>query len=642
MHPTLDSGTVVDRYTVEGVLGEGGMAIVYRVRHNVLNTRHALKILTVGNREVQRRLVQEGELQARLQHPNIVAVTDVLEVGGAPALVMELVDGPSLDQLLRDVRLTFDQADALARGILAGVSHAHVAAGLVHRDLKPGNILLKVVGGTFQPKVADFGLAKVVGGGATSRTRTGSTMGTPHYMSPEQIRDAKNVGVPSDVFATGAILYELVTGRRAFEGEDLLQIFNAVANGEYAHPTLHAPDAPPRMLRAIEAALRVEAEARPPTIAALEAIWTEDGRVPVPAAPFDAAILQATRSLAPPSVRPAAASEDTWQSRAVSRRGTESLDAPSPPPSTGASGAVVAAGLGGVLLAALAGLGVLAVAVLAVVAVVWSRAPETPPPAEAAVGVAPVGTEPAPVAEAVTEPVAEPVAGPVTGPFTEPVAASVPPAPVRGPPAPAPGAAAPSAPSPSVGVAAEGVEEGVEDVPPEPAPAPAPAPAAAPDVPEWTQFLASADPAERRRGVANLRLRDDVESVRLLVRVLREEPLPDIRVDAARAIAWRSDESRGEYAELMAALAVCVGRPEGEALACVPALGRHGESPEQLRKALAHPSAKVRLAALDAAVALAPRAPDGFDWAPWVGPLRGDANPQVAKKAAAVSAALAP
>ena len=239
----IEAGTVLDRYTVEGVLGEGGMAVVFRVRHNQLGTLHALKVLSVPSRHIQQRMIQEGQVQATLGHPNIVGVTDmILLEGDTPGLIMEFVDGPTLEDLLFQRGVDLDQADVLARGILAGVAHAH-AAGLIHRDLKPANILLEPQGKGYRAKVTDFGLAKVLSGPDShgGRTRTGATMGTPQYMSPEQVRDAKNVGPAGDVFALGAILYEMVTRQRAFDGEDLLEVFNAVASGEFRPPRERVP-----------------------------------------------------------------------------------------------------------------------------------------------------------------------------------------------------------------------------------------------------------------------------------------------------------------------------------------------------------------------------------------------------------------
>jgi serine/threonine-protein kinase len=271
-----------DRYQVEGHLGEGGMAVVYQVRHVQLGTPHALKVLTLTSRSVRDRMLQEGRFQARLRHPNIVAVTDVVAVHESPALVMELIDGPPLDELLRMQKLTLDQADGIARGLLAAVAHAH-ERGVVHRDLKPANVLLEIVGQRAIPKVTDFGLAKLLDGPSVAgraATRTGSTMGTPQYMSPEQIKDAKNVDQRTDVFALGAILYELVTGDRAFDGDHVLDIFKAIDDGVYVDPSTLRPDATPAMLAAIEAGLRGDRDARAQSAAELFALWTGGEELP--------------------------------------------------------------------------------------------------------------------------------------------------------------------------------------------------------------------------------------------------------------------------------------------------------------------------------------------------------------------------
>ena len=276
---------IIDRYAVQGVLGQGGMAIVYRVRHIHLGTFHALKILTLASRSIRERLLQEGRIQATLRHPNIVSVTDVVVVDGAPGLVLELIDGPSLEALLSQHRLTIEQVDALAQGILAGVDHAH-RNGLIHRDLKPANILLAVTDAGLVPKVTDFGLAKLFageGGPALGRTRSGTTMGTPAYMAPEQVRDSKGVDKRADVFSLGAILYEMVGGVRAFDGEDIVHIFNALTTGTYVPIKERAPDLPERMVAAIAGALQVDRDKRIPDVETLLATWRGD--VPRAAAP---------------------------------------------------------------------------------------------------------------------------------------------------------------------------------------------------------------------------------------------------------------------------------------------------------------------------------------------------------------------
>ena len=273
----LGTGDVVDRYEVEGVLGEGGMAVVYAVRHAQLGTPHALKVLTVVTKQIRERLLQEGQVQARLRHRNVVAVTDVIDLEGSPGLIMERVDGPSLEAWLHHEQPALAQIDDLARQILDGIRVAH-EQDLIHRDLKPANILMEIEKKRVIAKITDFGLAKLLRGSGTgfARTRTGSTMGTPHYMSPEQIRDSKGVGPQTDVFALGAILYEMLTGQRAFQGEDLLEIFNAVALGEYAPVSEFRDGVPGRMERAIEGALAVDPADRFPSVSALWDVWTQD------------------------------------------------------------------------------------------------------------------------------------------------------------------------------------------------------------------------------------------------------------------------------------------------------------------------------------------------------------------------------
>ena len=274
----LEAGQTIERFTVEARLGEGGMAAVYRVRHNTLGSHHALKLLKVARPDIKRRLVEEGRVQASLHHPNIVAVTDVLEVEGQPGLLMELVDGPTLEEWLWANRPTLEQAEALFRGILAGVARAH-RAGLVHRDLKPGNILLDVTDGMVVPKVTDFGLAKILADDdrGHSQTRSGVTLGTPQFMAPEQIRDAKTVDQRADVFALGCILYNLVCGRPPFQDPDILNLYNAIASGAYAPPETFAPGLPGRISAAIAGALTVDRDRRTPDCEALRAVlWPDD------------------------------------------------------------------------------------------------------------------------------------------------------------------------------------------------------------------------------------------------------------------------------------------------------------------------------------------------------------------------------
>ena len=212
----LARGARVESYVVDDVLGRGGMAVVYRVRHSKLGTWHALKVLARHDAGLLRRLVREGRTQARLSHPNVVPVTDLLDVGGMPGLVLPLVEGPSLATLLSLHRPTETDALTLFAGIVAGVAHAHRRA-IIHRDLKPTNVLLAVSEEGVRPRVVDFGLAKTPGVGSESvLTQQGTALGTPAYAAPEQMRDASSADQRADVWSLGCVLYELLSGEQAF------------------------------------------------------------------------------------------------------------------------------------------------------------------------------------------------------------------------------------------------------------------------------------------------------------------------------------------------------------------------------------------------------------------------------------------
>ncbi|MEZ4316316.1 MAG: serine/threonine-protein kinase [Myxococcota bacterium] len=245
----LEIGQLAERYVVEALLGEGGLATVYRVRHRTLNTVYALKVLNVDSASVRKRLIQEGQVQATLKHPHIVEVRDVLDLDGVPGLLMEYVDGVSMEDWLRAHRPTTEEALCVFRGVVAGVAHAH-QHGLIHRDLKPANVMLEVSTDQLIPKVADFGLAKMVEVGS-GHTRTGTTMGTPAYMPPEQIRDASSVDRRADLYSLGIVLYELFCGCTPFDDDDLLELFAKVRDGSFTPPSELNPDVPIEVERCI-------------------------------------------------------------------------------------------------------------------------------------------------------------------------------------------------------------------------------------------------------------------------------------------------------------------------------------------------------------------------------------------------------
>jgi eukaryotic-like serine/threonine-protein kinase len=208
----------VPGYEILGELGRGGMGVVYRAREVKLNRTVALKLVLGAGRADRRDLIRflaEAEAAAAIDHPNVVRVYGYGESDGRPYMALEYLPGGSLaGKLDQDGRLPVRQAVDLVRQIAAGVAAAH-ALGIVHRDLKPGNVLLDAAG---VPKVADFGLAKR---GTTDLTKTGTVMGTPAYMAPEQAKgESKFVGPQADVWALGVILYECLTGQRPFAGDN--------------------------------------------------------------------------------------------------------------------------------------------------------------------------------------------------------------------------------------------------------------------------------------------------------------------------------------------------------------------------------------------------------------------------------------
>lgn len=235
------------------------MAVVFKARHTQLDSEHAIKVLQVTGSQLRHRLLREGKVQAALRHPNVVRVTDVLDVSGSPALVMEFVDGPSLDSWLQDHTPALDEVMWLFRGIVRGVGAAH-ARGVVHRDLKPANVLVAPTSDGLTPKVTDFGLVKSLGRVGT--TQTGMALGTPEYMSPEQIRDPRAVDQRSDMWALGCIFYELVCGQRAFAAPDRRAVFHRIVQGDFAAPRDCVPDLPDHVERVILGLLEVDPEHR--------------------------------------------------------------------------------------------------------------------------------------------------------------------------------------------------------------------------------------------------------------------------------------------------------------------------------------------------------------------------------------------
>ena len=233
----------ISGYEILGELGRGGMGVVYRARQVRLNRPCALKMILGGahaSPEAATRFLAEAEAVARLQHPNIVQIHHIGEADGLPYFELEYLDGGSLDRRLDGTPWPARRAAELIESVARGVAEAH-RQGIVHRDLKPANILLAADG---TPKITDFGLAKSLAADS-GLTRTDSIMGSPGYMAPEQAEGkTKQVGPPADVYALGAILYELLTGGPPFRGTTALEILDQVKNAEPVPPSRLVPGLP--------------------------------------------------------------------------------------------------------------------------------------------------------------------------------------------------------------------------------------------------------------------------------------------------------------------------------------------------------------------------------------------------------------
>jgi WD40 repeat protein len=226
----------ISGYDILGILGRGGMGVVYRARHQPLKRDVAIKIILAGGHAgvAQRsRFKSEAEAIARLQHPNIVQIYEVGEADGHPFCALEFVAGGSLADKLLGTPLPPLAAASLVRTLAAAIGTAH-DQGIVHRDLKPANVLLTSDGA---PKITDFGLAKDLGIDS-GQTESGSILGTPSYMAPEQaLGHIRAIGPETDVYALGAILYECLTGRPPFRGATILETLEQVRTQEPVSPS---------------------------------------------------------------------------------------------------------------------------------------------------------------------------------------------------------------------------------------------------------------------------------------------------------------------------------------------------------------------------------------------------------------------
>src|SRR6266545_671782 len=239
-------GTVIGNYRIEREIGEGGMSHVFvgrtLARNDTLpeNYEVVLKVMSeelAGEVTARKRFVKEAQILEKLRHRYITRFYEFINNLDYAVLVMEFVEGTPVDILLSERgALPIPDAVSIAQCMLEALVYAH-GKGIIHRDIKPANLIREASG---LVKVTDFGIAKIKEGGApgqTVLTKSGFLLGTPHYMSPEQIREPKDAGAKSDVYSAGVVLYEMLTGQLPFNSRSLPKLIDAIYRGEKAAPS---------------------------------------------------------------------------------------------------------------------------------------------------------------------------------------------------------------------------------------------------------------------------------------------------------------------------------------------------------------------------------------------------------------------
>jgi len=259
-------GTRISVYRIGDVIAEGGMGVVYRAYDEALEREVALKCLhsnLSGDPDIRKRFAREAQILREYGHPNVVRVYDFVEQDYLLAMVMELVEGPSLVEHLGKWRgrMPLTEISRVFQGVLEAVEAGH-RKGVIHRDLKPENILITGTGDALRPKIVDFGIARILEG--TTYTMTGAFLGTCCYMSPEQVQQPHAADPRSDIYSLGVTLYQLCTGKLPFEGNHFA-VMMAHVNQEPVPPSRLRPDLSSELSRLILDALAKDPSQRPPS-----------------------------------------------------------------------------------------------------------------------------------------------------------------------------------------------------------------------------------------------------------------------------------------------------------------------------------------------------------------------------------------
>ena len=265
----LPVGTLLGVYRVLEVLGEGGMGVVYRAHDEAKDREVALKVLHTnlsGDMEIRRRFAREAKILGSVHHPNVVTIFDVVQREHISAIVMELVSGPSLVGYLAKWRgrMPFAEIGSIFGAVLDAIGYGH-EQGVVHRDLKPDNVLVELGEGGPRPKVVDFGIAKILEG--TTYTMTGALLGTCRYMSPEQVQHPEQADHRSDIYSLGVTLYQLCTGGVPFDGPSHFAVMMSHVQQPPRKPSELRADIPRALEALILDALAKDPAARPQSCA---------------------------------------------------------------------------------------------------------------------------------------------------------------------------------------------------------------------------------------------------------------------------------------------------------------------------------------------------------------------------------------